>query len=339
MYPKRVLNQPLRRMHILSLTQSFGVSRLFLAVFSLIVLSDLAIGTTDESNPQPSNTNWFNKKLAQAMAGDPIAQHVVGDAFTTGNGISKDLRKGFLWYEKAANQGNPSSEFNVGRAYEYGEGVEADYKMALQWYTRAAAKGSVHAQTNLAHMYIDAKGTRKDYKLALKLLLAAADKDHPTALNSLGQIYSGGIGVPKNDALSFEYYRRAADKGFGIAYYNVGSFYFEGNRGKRQDFNAAKNWYERAAAQGVLPAFYFLGWMYGEGKLGESNIVLGYALTNVAASENNEHHLEIVRYREQLQKRMAQAQVTEAQILSEALVNPDTFTPAYIRYTAVPATD
>jgi TPR repeat protein len=285
-----------------------------------------------ESNPHSSSESHFKEKLARAMTGDPVAQHLVGDAYTNGNGVPKDLRKAFGWYEAAAMQGHPKSEFNVGLAYEHGDGVEVNYKLALKWYTLAAQKGSVQAQNNLAHMYMDAKGTESDYNLALKLLKAAADKEHPTALNSLGFVYSKGVGVPKNDALSFEYYKSAADKGHYLAYFNVGSFYFHGDRGKQQDFHSAKIWYEKAAGQGVLRAFYFLGWMYGEAKLGKPNAILAYALTNVAASENGERNFEIAQYREQLRKRMTQDQINEAQILSNSLATPDTFNAAYKKY-------
>lgn len=315
--------------------QLLGYGSIFFAVFSLIVLSNLAAGMTSESNPHSSSESQFKERLARAMTGDPVAQHLVGDAYINGNGVPKDLRRAFGWYEAAAMQGNLDSEFNVGSAYEHGDGVEVNYKLALKWYTLAAEKGSVQAQNNLANMYIDAKGTKSDYNLALKLLKAAADKEHPTALNSLGWVYSKGIGVPKNDALSFEYYKKAADKGHYLAYFNVGSFYFEGTRGKQQDFHSAKVWYEKAAAQGVLQAFYFLGWMYGEGKLGKPNAVLAYALTNVAASENGERNLEIAQYREQLRKRMTQDQVNEAQILSNSLATPDTFNTAYRKYASV----
>lgn len=312
--------------------QLFRSMSIFFAAFSLVVLSNLTVGMANESNPHSSSESQFKEKLARAMTGDPVAQHLVADAYMDGNGVPKDLRRAFGWYEAAAMQGNPDSEFNVGRAYEHGDGVEVNYKLALKWYTRAAEEGSVQAQNNLAHMYMDAKGTESDYDLALKLLRAAADKEHPTALNSLGHVYSKGIGVPKNDALSFEYYKRAADKGLDIAYFNVGSFYFDGDRGKQQDFHSAKVWYEKAAAQGVLQAYYLLGWMYGEGKLGKPNAVLAYALTNVAASENGERILEIAQYREQLRKRMTQDQVKEAQILSNSLATPNTFNTAYRKY-------
>lgn len=319
-------------MNILIYGQLFKGISIFYAVFSVIVFSNLAVGMTNESNPHSSSESQFKEKLARAMTGDPVAQHLVGNAYINGNGVVKDARKAFAWYETAAMQGNPDSEFNVGRAYEHGDGVEVNYKLALKWYTLAAEKGSVQAQNNLAHMYMDAKGTESDYSLALKLLKAAADKEHPTALNSLGYVYSKGIGVPKNDALSFEYYIRAADKGLDIAYFNVGSFYFHGDGGKQQDFHSAKTWYEKAAAQGVLRAFYYLGWMYGEAKLGKPNAILAYALTNVAASEKSERNFEIAQYREQLRKRMTQDQVKEAQILSNSLATPDTFDTAYRKY-------
>ncbi|MDZ4261861.1 MAG: tetratricopeptide repeat protein, partial [Pseudomonadota bacterium] len=210
--------------------------------------------------------------------------------------------------------------------------VGVNHKAALKWYTLAADKGLVQAQTNLANMYLDGREVKADYNAALKLFKAASDKGHPTELNSLGIMYSKGLGIPKNDSLAYEFYKKAADQGFDIAYFNVGSYYFDGNRGKKRDYRIAKEWYEKAAAQGVPSAFYLLGWIYGEGKLQQPNLVLGYALTNVAASNGGEMILETIQYREQLQTRMTREQIEEAQSLSILLSAEETFSATYQRY-------
>ena len=80
-----------------------------------------------------------------AEMGHAGAQFMMGDCYSSGNGVAKDLNIAIYWYGKAADQGDVSSMLNIGACYmELG-----DVEKKLFWYKKAAEKGDYLAQYNL----------------------------------------------------------------------------------------------------------------------------------------------------------------------------------------------
>lgn len=75
------------------------------------------------------------------MRGYAEAQKKLGDCYTHGTGVAKDLEQAFECYSKAAKQGNARAQNNLGVCYTNGEGVVEDPAQAAEWYKRAASKG------------------------------------------------------------------------------------------------------------------------------------------------------------------------------------------------------
>ena len=69
----------------------------------------------------------------------------MGVCYDNGEGVEKDKRKAFGWYERAAEQGLAEAQYNLGVCYEYGRGVEKDENKAFEWYEKAAEQGHVEA--------------------------------------------------------------------------------------------------------------------------------------------------------------------------------------------------
>jgi hypothetical protein len=80
----------------------------------------------------------LNVWLGRAEAGDPEAQHYVGEIYEKGMGIDPDYAEAARWYRMAAEQGFTRSMVNLAYFYEQGLGVEQDLQEALKWYREAS---------------------------------------------------------------------------------------------------------------------------------------------------------------------------------------------------------
>lgn len=80
----------------------------------------------------------LNVWLGRAQAGDPEAQHYVGEIYEKGMGIDPDYAEAARWYRLAAEQGYTRSMVNLAYFYEQGLGVEQDLEQALNWYRDAS---------------------------------------------------------------------------------------------------------------------------------------------------------------------------------------------------------
>ena len=90
---------------------------------------------------------------ADAVAGDAGAQNDLGCAFSSGDGVAKNLKEAFMWFERSAKQGNKYGQYNVGRYYQYGFGTPKNIKLAIEWYEKAAEQGFGKAANMLGEIY------------------------------------------------------------------------------------------------------------------------------------------------------------------------------------------
>ncbi|QSR87721.1 sel1 repeat family protein [Candidatus Methylacidiphilum infernorum] len=58
----------------------------------------------------------------RARGGNAQAQLDLGDAYSRGQGVTKDLAQAVYWYRKAAEQGNVQAQYKLGFAYYWGVG-------------------------------------------------------------------------------------------------------------------------------------------------------------------------------------------------------------------------
>ena len=112
--------------------------------------------------------HWFEKS---AKAGNTHAFMKLGNIYAS----KEDYKNAFQWFKKAANIGNAKAAYNLGYFFTGGLGVKMNLKMALIWYEKAAKAGDVNAQLNLGFMYIGGQGTKSDYKKASFWIKKAKD--------------------------------------------------------------------------------------------------------------------------------------------------------------------
>ncbi len=110
----------------------------------------------------------FKKAIPNAEQGNAKAQYALGEMYEKGKGTTKDAKKAFEWYSKAAKQNNKKAAYKVGRAYLDGKGVRQNYKKAHTWFKKSAGKKYVRAEYYLGILYENGKGVLKDYDEAIK---------------------------------------------------------------------------------------------------------------------------------------------------------------------------
>ncbi|MCY4472805.1 MAG: hypothetical protein OXC07_08350 [Kistimonas sp.] len=79
---------------------------------------------------------------ASTGANSPAEMLRLGDAYASGDGVTKDLVKAFDLFIQAARAGDPVARLRVGRAYHQGEGTDSNQISAWVWSTLASREGS-----------------------------------------------------------------------------------------------------------------------------------------------------------------------------------------------------
>ena len=90
---------------------------------------------------------------ADALAGDSRAQNDLGCAYSSGDGVTKNLKEAFRWFELSAKQGNEFGQYNLGRYYQTGSGVRKNLKLAIEWLRKSAEQGFDKAAYLLGTIY------------------------------------------------------------------------------------------------------------------------------------------------------------------------------------------
>ncbi len=91
---------------------------------------------------------------SDALAGDAAAQNDLGCAYSSGDGVIKDLKQAFHWFELSAKQGERVAQYNLGRHYHYGLGIDKkDIHKAIEWYEKSANQRYANAAIKLGEIY------------------------------------------------------------------------------------------------------------------------------------------------------------------------------------------
>ena len=176
-----------------------------------------------------------------ALAGDDLAQYVLGKMYSKGEGVDKDSPEGVKWYLKSAEKGNPEAQCNVGYAYARGIGLKADDKKAVEWFMKSAKSGSPVCQYNLGVRYEDGLGIQVDMREAFRFYKMAAAQGEYAAQYRLAQEYESGTSAG-DKAEAFRLYSASAETGYPLAQYKAGLLWDAGEVVARDPAKALKWW-------------------------------------------------------------------------------------------------
>lgn len=218
-----------------------------------------------ESEPKPTEGEWFEAVQARAQAGETWAMVATAGHYSGGNGVQQDRRQAFEWYLKAAELGDADAQNYVGVLYDTGRGVPEDDRLAVDWYRKSAQQGHWWGAKNLGGMYAAGTGIAKDEAEAVKWYRIAAERGLAEAQNALGLMYDAGRGVPLDDVEGNRWYQRAADQGMAAAIYNL-AYNAAAGEGCPQDLPRAHTLFRQAAAKDHVLSMYRLARMHDEGE-------------------------------------------------------------------------
>ena len=226
--------------------------------------------------------DWF-MKAAENQQSCPRGKFYVARSYHFGNGVPVDYERAVKWYLTAANQGDAYAQLNLGSCFEKGEGVDKNLQMAFYWYECAAKQEEPLAQCNLGCMYLQGRGVRKDVAKAVALFKKAADHQEPYGIYMLGKCYLCGDGVEKDVQQAFALIKHAAEKDDNDAQYNLADGYEKGIWGT-QDLKKAFFWYERAAKAGHVNAQTQVAKYYMTGSVVEKDLATAVQWNQRAAN-------------------------------------------------------
>ncbi|MGV8938318.1 MAG: peptidoglycan-binding protein [Allorhizobium sp.] len=148
-----------------------------------------------------------------AKAGDPLALFEIGDRFTEGRGVAKDLGEASKWYRLSADKGFAPAQYRLANLLEKGNGVERDIDAARGYYQQAADSGNASAMHNLAVLYASGNGSTQNYEKAAEWFAKAAELGVSDSQFNLAILYARGNGVQPNLETSYKWFAIAAKNG------------------------------------------------------------------------------------------------------------------------------
>jgi hypothetical protein len=94
--------------------------------------------TVAQSASQPPVVD-ASEIIKQADSGDAKAEHFLGVAYATGQGIAKNEAEAVRWFRKAAEQGYADAQYAIGLMYGTGNGVPKDESESYFWLNLGAS--------------------------------------------------------------------------------------------------------------------------------------------------------------------------------------------------------
>jgi TPR repeat protein len=194
----------------------------------------------------PKNNQKAFELLTIAAPKNKFAAYNLARMYYFGEGIEKDFKQSFRWFEQAGKQNHRASKYYVAQHYYKGLGRDKNLSEARKWFKQAAELGDSDAQFRLGWMYSNAEGVEKSYRTAFNWYNKAAEQGHSAAQNNLGVMFAEGQGTEKDDYQAFKWYERAAKQGDEVAQNNLGVRY-ENGTGVRKSNELAAYWYATSA--------------------------------------------------------------------------------------------
>ena len=171
---------------------------------------------------------------ADALAGDSRAQNSLGCAYASGDGVVKDLKEAFMWFEKAAQNGDKYGQYNAGLYYQNGWGCVKNVSKAIEWYEKSAMQGYGKAAHSLGKIHEKGDNYESEFnpnaacdsnligKALGRVLYAQRHYDEAffwynvgarvydeNSIYDVARCYEKGIGTPKCLFRAYELYKKS----------------------------------------------------------------------------------------------------------------------------------
>lgn len=84
-----------------------------------------------------------------AVAGALMGQRLLGNMYSLGQGVPKDVRQAIKWHSLAAEQGDVETQAALGYRYLAADGVPRNLPLAIKWLRLATEAGDQQSRDNL----------------------------------------------------------------------------------------------------------------------------------------------------------------------------------------------
>ena len=144
----------------------------------------LAIQLIEEADLEwrKEGADWARLSADQGMA---AAQALIGWAYQTGHGVSRDRLIALDWTRRSAEQGFAEGQYQLGyflsRQSNTNGTRQADFKVVSEWYLKAAEQGHLNAQVALGDLYYNGKMGNDLRANCIAWYTRAAKQGHPDA--------------------------------------------------------------------------------------------------------------------------------------------------------------
>jgi TPR repeat protein len=236
-----------------------------------------------------------------AEAGDPTAEFLLGHAYESGLGVTKDVTETARWYGRAVVPQPPTTPGTAAA-------TPMNFAQAFELYRRAAEAGNGQAELYMGLEYDMGTDVPRNVEKAATWYRKAAAQGSASAENNLGVLYHEGDGLPKDGMEAVNWFSRAAARGSATAEYCLGRMYFEGD-GVRQDDAQAAEWFQKAATRGSSSAQVMMSWMYATGRGVPGSTSTAYMWINLAAAKEDQARAT----RQQLEQIISKPELAEGQ--------------------------
>lgn len=156
-------------------------------------------------NSQMALSLW--QKAAEGKNG--TAAELIGNFYSDGISVSRDIDAAIEWYDRAIEYGNPRGYYDIGSIYEKAEFGRQDYDKALYYYTKGHECQNVSSTLALARKYEEGVGVEADPVKAFDFYKHAADHSFiKNIIVKVATLYLDGKGVEANPVMAVEYLER-----------------------------------------------------------------------------------------------------------------------------------
>lgn len=158
--------------------------------------------------------------LLAAGLGNSSSMHRLGILYQSGEGVKKDIKKAFSWFQKSAIKGDNSAYFELSECYRLGKGIEKNIALAniYCFHAQAYEKEDKANYREYHNHYFETywNGADIQEEKFFSLCQSVSETDSLAQLY-LGHAYKQGWGCEENEELGNTWLFKAADNGLVIA--------------------------------------------------------------------------------------------------------------------------
>lgn len=253
---------------------------------AMAALGSRLLSGDEKLRDEAKGREWLKKAIAAKEYSGYLA---LGDYEEN---VKKNLKAALAEYERGKDVGQVDCMLRTADFYIEGKGVEKDLARGLVLLEKAAEAGIPVASFRLAVAALS--GEKPDLLAGYKYLLAAASGNLGEAQNELGLLYLSGKLAIADAPAGVAWLTRAAQGGFAQAQNNLATLYERGAAGLPQNLENAGQLYSLAANQGNAAATLALARLITEGVGTKADPVKGWALATLAQERGDENAKKIV---------------------------------------------